>query len=600
MTDAWSQTPNSAGNPRWHDVTWLLEACLWFALATSVVHLGSLLWRALVLGEVVSAGIDLVWMTPASYGLLFMSIGLLGALLSFACAYTFIPIAAVFVLVTLSLLSIFLLVHQVHPYAGLVLALGIAARWSHSWRDPARRPRLRKRNIALLTVFVIAAVGVRLAPSVQGPANELPPAAPNAPNVLLIVLDAVRAKNLSLYGYERATTPHLDRWAREGLVFDYAIAPAPWTLPTHGAMFTGLSPVSLSARHTRLLDDESAPRLAEALQQRGYATAGFSGNNAYGTAEAGLGRGFLEFVAHKSPLSDVTRIAMPFQTQLWKSLIAARRPLGVLRALVRFDLTTPYFLRGEPFLTTGELAGRAVEWLDRHQGRPFFLFMNLFDAHEFWAPRDDLQRFAERPTRIDRYDAAIAYQDREVATLLDALRARRLLDNTIVVITSDHGEQFGEHGLHGHGNSLYLELLQVPLILHYPARVRAGRIGEPVSLVDLPATILALAGAGGALPGQSLVETSTAAAPSRPVLSDVEAAVSRKVIGRTRRGPMRSLIDAEWHYIRNGDGIEELYAYRRDPDEQRDLAKVSAHAGTLESMREALARMPPGYEPTPP
>jgi len=242
-----------------------------------------------------------------------------------------------------------------------------------------------------------------------------------------------------------------------------------------------------------------------------------------------------------------------------------------------------------------------LRWLEQHEGRPFFVFMNFFDAHEEWAPPDQIRRFADRPKAIDRYEAAIAYQDQEVATLLDTLRARGLLDRTIVVLTSDHGEQYGEHGLTNHGNSLYLTLLHVPLVIRYPALVPTGAgVGEVVSVVDLPATILSLAGAPAVLPGRSLADAWHGGAPRGPVLADVERAISETVVGPTSRGAMRSLVDSQWHYIRNGDGVEELYAYRSDPEERTNLAGLPAHAGILASMREALARMPPGYEPARP
>lgn len=578
----------------------MVEIALCFALVTAAVHLAFLLFRTLVLGRVASTGIHLLWITPASYTLLCGGIVWGGALAAMVWPHPFIRSATFFALAATSVFSVLLLVKQIHPYASLALAVGIAARWARASREmTAPRRWLRTTNVVLVTLVGLGTLAAWIAPPLRESLIErrLPPAAPNAPNVLLIVLDTVRARNLGLYGYARPTTPHLERWAREGTIFDYAIAPAPWTLPTHASLFTGMPPTLLSARFTQRLDD--AARLPEVLQRRGYVTAGFSGNNAYGTSEAGLARGFQFYLSHRSTPGDILRVAMPLQTALWKSVVTSRSPRRMLRALRRFDLRTPYITRGEPHLTATELRTRAVSWLDQHRGRPFFMFVNFFDAHTQERPPrpDQIRRFADSPQPIDRYDSAIAYADEEVEALMSALRSRGLLDRTIVALTSDHGEHHGERGLREHANSLYLDLLHVPLVIRYPGAVPAGsRVSTPVSLVDLPATLLALAGAGGALPGRPLLGAAHDGVASGPVLSDVERAVAMTVPGPTQRGAMRSLVDAQWHYIRNGDGIEELYAYRVDPEERRNLADTPGHAAVLESMRTALAGMPRGYE----
>jgi hypothetical protein len=124
--------------------------------------------------------------------------------------------------------------------------------------------------------------------------GKLPPAAEGVPNVLLLVLDTVRAASLSLYGYPRPTTPNLEKWAAKGVVFERAIAPAPWTLPSHGSLFTGRHPQELSGEHLVPLNEEQ-PTLAEALRDAGYATAGFAANPTYTTRASGLARGFARY-----------------------------------------------------------------------------------------------------------------------------------------------------------------------------------------------------------------------------------------------------------------------------------------------------------------
>ena len=177
--------------------------------------------------------------------------------------------------------------------------------------------------------------------------------------------------------------------------------------------------------------------------------------------------------------------------------------------------------------------------------------------------------------------------DREVGALLDSLEQRQVLDGTVVVIASDHGEGFGEHGLRGHGNSLYRTELHVPLIIRYPSRVPAGtRVREVVTLRDLAATLIDLAGvdARGTLPGVSLTRVWTGAAAVRSEaiseLNDPDKTTRQPVSRRV----MRSLIDDTAHYIRNGDGIEQLYAWHGDPGEMRNLARE-------DSARTELARL---------
>ena len=575
-----------------------LELAVWFVLVVSTVHIAFLVPREFLVELVATAGVDMVWITPLSYALLLLPIGLLATLLLLVRPDPIIGRMTRFVLASLSALSVLLLVRQLHPYASVVLALAIGLRLTKVWSDPAAGRRFRRRTaVALAVLLAIGTLAARIGPSLREflMRRRLPAARVDSPNVLLIVLDAVRAQHLSLYGYGKPTTPALDRWSREGVVFEHAIAPAPWTLPTHSSLFTGVPPTELSAGWARTLDG-SRPKLAEVLEQRGYVTAAFSGNNRYGTAEAGLLPGFQKYRSHISAASLLRRTAMPFQTNLWKTITSARTPRAALQAARRFDLHTP-FRPSEPFLTATQIREETLEWLSRTAGRPFFVFINLFDAHEMWAPPDRIRRFADRPGDIDRYAASIAYQDSEIEMLLGELRARGLLDRTIVVLTADHGEQFGEHGLQEHGNSLYMTVLHTPLVIRYPPLVPQGtRVDGVVSLVDVPATILELAGAPGALPGRSLADTWRDGATRTLVLSDVERTASEDMIGPALRGPMRSLVDSHWHYIRDGDGAEELYAYRTDPGELINLAKSPAQRAIIVSMRRALARMPPGYE----
>jgi arylsulfatase A-like enzyme len=177
--------------------------------------------------------------------------------------------------------------------------------------------------------------------------------------------------------------------------------------------------------------------------------------------------------------------------------------------------------------------------------------------------------------------------------LLEALRNQEVLDNTLVVITSDHGEQFGEHGLFDHGNGLYVQALHVPLLLRLPGRVPADvRIPASVSLRDLPATVVDLVGLGSELPGQSLAYwwTDSNGQPYAPrvVVAELERSGNAEPWYPVAKGDMTSLILDREHYIRQGDGREELYDFSVDPGEQQDLSATLVSHETLVRFRQLL------------
>jgi arylsulfatase A-like enzyme len=237
-----------------------------------------------------------------------------------------------------------------------------------------------------------------------------------------------------------------------------------------------------------------------------------------------------------------------------------------------------------------------LRWQSSLGDRPFFAFMNLYDAHLPYDPPAPFDAMYDGGrTQLDRYDGSIAYADHALGVLFDELARRGVLDRTIVVVSSDHGEGFGEHGLSGHGKSLYRTELNVPLVVRYPARVPAGaRVRTAVSLRDLPATLLDLTGQGGEasrFPGTSLASLlSDTTAVASAVVSEVSAGINTAPNEPVSRGAMKSIFDGTGHYIRNGDGVEELYSYRADPGETEDRAKRGAGRDTLGVYRELLRR----------
>jgi arylsulfatase A-like enzyme len=263
--------------------------------------------------------------------------------------------------------------------------------------------------------------------------------------------------------------------------------------------------------------------------------------------------------------------------------------------------------------TAEDVNGDFLDWLDDRANRPFFAFLNYFDAHspyETHAPFDTMfsrssprywlmrgwQRSyteAERQEFIDAYDSAIAYLDHQIGRLLTELDRRGVLDSTLLVIVSDHGESLGENGILIHANSLYMPQLRVPLAIRMPGDVPAGRrVDSPVSLRDLPATVLDLVGLDVDLPGRSL-RTLWEPGGAGPV--DAEGVFSELTYNRfahpddpIQLGLMRSIVRGGWHYIRNGDGSEELYDFRLDPDETLDLAAGEEGRAALNALRGAL------------
>lgn len=429
---------------------------------------------------------------------------------------------------------------------------------------------------------------------------KLPPAPPGAPNVLLVVLDTVRAMNLSLYGYPRPTTPRLERLAGRGVRFELAFATAPWTLPSHASMFTGRYPYELSAGWDDPLD-ATYPTLADLFGARGYLTAAFVANTRYCSWESGLDRGFIHYENY---------LVSPGQIVLSSSLGRTIANNQRLRRLIG-----NYEVLGRK--TAPKVNADFLRWLSRKGRRPFFVFLNYMEAHYPYLPPPPFDtKFGPRrlrlnpwlehgwkwtpeevQTELDAYDGSISYLDHHLGLLLDELERRGVLGNTLTIIVSDHGEQFGEHGVMRHGNTLYLPVLHVPLLILLPSRVPEGAsVREPVTLRDLPATLLDLLGIEGGprFPGSSLARFwaggSTRAPEASPLLSEVGAIPSQDVPASypISRGGMKSLLEERWHYIRNGDGREELYDFRSDPLEQRDLSGTAEGRRTIERRRGSL------------
>ena len=337
--------------------------------------------------------------------------------------------------------------------------------------------------------------------------------------------------------------------------------------------------------------------LADEFRKRGYVTGGFVANLLYTSMESGLADGFLHYDDYRLSARQLFLHSWITHSPIVRDLGNSRSARGVWTAITSAGLEPNFnqFNARTYGRRTAEMVTSAfLDW-QAEQRRPFFVFLNYFDAHApFRSPPEFQKRFA-LPGGDGRglYDGAIGYIDSQLDRLIAELRNRQLLDNTIVVITSDHGEQFKEHGLDEHANSLYTQVLHVPLLVRYPPLVPQGvRVSNVVTLRDLPATLAQLADlAGGQFPGKSLAGY-WSAGQMRPEGSAPLAELSNVIRpdpgSPASLGPMRSAFDDEFHYIVRGDGSEELFAYRDDRAEVSDLKATDVGRQRLPLLRRLL------------
>jgi arylsulfatase A-like enzyme len=526
-----------------------------------------------------------IWMTPIGTvafvlvvaGLLWLASRLWGRL---ATVRTFVLILAF-----PAFLGPIMATQRIHVVAGVLLAAGLGVQASrlveanfHEFMPFARRS-LGFGIVAIVGVVIVTSLwSVRLGHTANSPRPE---GADRSPNVLLIVLDTQRAQSMSLYGYGRETTPELNRLAENGVVFDRAISTSSWTLPSHATLFTGRFNHDVRAVWNGPVDSRYKT-LAEVLSSMGYATAGFVANLTFLDDFYRLDRGFE--VWDDQPVTAGTIVSHSWLTR--SAVCWLRERLGNHQDLVR--------------RTAEDINLAFLDWLSKKKGdAPFFVFLNYYDPHRPYlppkpfnlrfAPQQPLYWFEEADPElytadeleqlVMAYDGSIAYLDHALGRLFETLQALDEFENTLVVITSDHGEEFGEHGLLEHGKALYMTLIHVPLLVFPPDEASGGTIAAPVSIRDIPATILDVVGAPEWLPGSSLAGYWTGARqhdarPPDTLLSE---------LGRRHK----SLIVGNLHYIRHEEH-EELYDFASDPLERFDISKSARGRELLTHLRKAL------------
>lgn len=332
----------------------------------------------------------------------------------------------------------------------------------------------------------------------------------NPPNIVFIVLDTARAENFPMYGYDRDTTPNLEKLAAEGTVYDNAISPSPWSLPSHASMLTGKLPSNHETYAENQHLDSEDQLLTTQLREEGYTTYGIS-SNSWVSPEFGFGTGFDSF------------------TSTWKLFETEIDSRTLSDASIRERIRT--YLDGEALKSILNVLYRQVYFKKYDYGalrvnyeakrtlatakEPFFLFLNYMEPHLEYGPPKFTEEFVSGQTDIDQdpwshifdvepkteqdfktlqelYDAELKYVDWRVGKLLNRLKEENQYDDSLIIVTSDHGENIGEHDLMDHQYCLYNTLLHVPLIVKYPNKLQkeiSDRITTPVSTLDLFPTV---------------------------------------------------------------------------------------------------------------
>jgi len=569
----------------------------WFGLLTGLAEGAGLLLAerfGFLSRNAALAGVsaELLWAAPVFDFLVFVALGGVLGLISLG-GVNFSPRVPLFLFSLLMFFDWLMLADRVHWVGALFLSIGLTTvlvRWLGGSGQAGFQ--FCRRTLPLLAALVLLAAVL-----VQGGAkwrewretNRLPKPTPNSPNVLIVMMDTLRPDHLSSYGYERRTSPNLDELARQGVLFEQAFATSSWTLPSHASILTGQYPHEHGAETARY--DGRYPTLPEVLRDRGYRTAAFSANLFWFTRQRGFGRGFLRFEDSFQSAADValhTVYGRLYKSWVWPHFSDGNIPARRLASDIN-----------ESFLA----------WLGNDRSRPFFAFLNYFEPHgPYLPPQPFRHRFSKKENpggelhgilkghrqhlspeqlqgEIDAYDGAIAYMDHAFGKLLARLRLQGLDKDTIIVVTSDHGDGFEEHELVGHRANLYSELIRAALVVRWPQKIPQGlRVARPVSNAWIAATLEDLLQVHlKTFPGPSLAEAwkepDEEANWPYPIQQLAQMNSFREIDHvPAYYGAMTSVVTPEWHYIVHEKFGEELYDWPQDPQEQQDLAETQQGA----------------------
>jgi arylsulfatase A-like enzyme len=399
-------------------------------------------------------------------------------------------------------------------------------------------------------------------------------------NLILISIDSLRADHLHSYGYRRKTSPSIDAFAKEGVLFENAIAQSPWTLPSHASLLTSLYARTHGADEASHAIGSETSTLASALQGAGYRT-------------------------H----------AVVSGTFMWSRF-------GFNIGFDTYDdsLIQDTFKKNHEATTTPRVHARIQRILDDASG-PFFLFAHYWDVHYDYIPPPPFARrfghkydgemtsnqFIKNPAihkdmnprdlrhLVALYDGEIAWVDSYIGKLIADLKRRNLYDRTVIVLTADHGDEFFEHGEKGHQHSLYQELLHVPLIVRVPKAEGGRRVTDRVELIDVMPTLLNLLGvaAPAGIQGRSFEPLLTGESwEERPSISETTMATKSRDAKKNSdswaiyRGQYKLIVFAENHYP------IELYDLARDPGEKEPLADRELASRLLEDYQGWIEQVP--------
>jgi arylsulfatase A-like enzyme/Flp pilus assembly protein TadD len=402
-----------------------------------------------------------------------------------------------------------------------------------------RRRNVRRGILALLVVLIVA-VGFVIFTAREEKGG----------NLLLITLDTVRADRISCYGSERVSTPSIDHIARDGVLFENAIAPAPLTLPSHTTIMTGLYPNAHGIRdNSTNRISEKAVTLAEILSGKGYETGAVVGAFIL-DSDYGLSQGFQYYNDElPGPSQNFDDIRGPAQHPRMNLHVVAERPAS-------------------------DVTGQAISWLKTHMKDRFFLWIHYYDPHHPYEPPPPYSSiYADRP-----YEGEIAFVDQNVGMILSELMNSNVLDETLILLVGDHGEALGEHKELTHSIFTYESSVRVPLIMRYPVRLPSGaRIAAPVSLADVVPTVLDLLDveSDNEFNGVSLLD-----------MIEGERAVDRYIYCESMSpfltygwSRIQCLRGSQWKYIRSAE--PELYDLASDPGENNNLIRTEREVAEM-------------------
>ncbi len=397
------------------------------------------------------------------------------------------------------------------------------------------------------------------------------------PNIILITLDTTRADHLGCYGYHRQTSPNLDKLAAESVLYTKAVAPASWTLPSHTSLFTG----KFTSSHGVQYDPDGPLQLTSPLRSleelRGYRARGLAQNETT-----------LAEKLKKAGYSTGAIVAGPWLNKIF----------GLDKGFDYYDDREIAPIKGR---LASQVTNTALKWIQEKQGKEFFLFLNYFDPHAPYDPPEgfycsflslskanELLQGKKSTTEEDiaLYDGEILYMDHYIAKLLEKLKTDNLYEETMIIVTADHGEMFGEHGSFGHGNYLFQEEIHVPLFIKYPGTdVPPARTDSPIQLNDLMAIIFdyldirmpkdVQAGIPPKIGHPLLAETYPL-----PILS--------------QDGHWRAIFDEDFKFMWNSKGNHMLFDIKNDPQEQKNFAAVNPERKNkmLSDLNRYLAKLP--------